>query len=232
MEESPLSGVSDDGPYSIWEVITQSIFIKHAPKREWTPLYASNFFTEGWLQPQVDPPNGSGGSLRQGWIGVPDAFFNRQIVFGIYSYARGANGNANEQTAAFLIESPISRRWDVGFVVPYIDSLQGNGRSSATSFGDVTIENRFLVHETQDLTVSFNFNIRTPTGDITTGNDQTVLTSYFAFYKDLGYNGWSVRRRGRPGRPRERRRRQPLHHPLSKRRCRPYPLSAQYAPCR
>ena len=192
--EAPPSIVgASDGPYTIWEVISQSIFIKHAPKREWTPLYATTFFTEGWLQPQIDPPSGSGGSLRQGWIGVPDAFFNRQIIFGMYSYTQGANGRPNEQVGSFLLESPISRRWDVGFIVPYIDNLQGNGRPSATSFGDVTIENRFLVHETQDLTVSFNVNIRTPTGDAITGNDQTLLTSYFAFYKDLGYKGWSVR---------------------------------------
>jgi hypothetical protein len=71
--------------YSIWETVTLSIFNKHAPKREWTPLYADTFFTEGWLEPHIGPPNGSGGSVRQGWVGAPDAFFNRQIVFGIYS---------------------------------------------------------------------------------------------------------------------------------------------------
>jgi hypothetical protein len=185
--------VSGNGYYSIFETIALSVFPKHAPKREWTPLYAGTFFTEGWLEPQIGPPNGSGGSLRQGWIGVPDAFFNRQIVFGIYSNTRGTNGNANEQTGAFLIESPISRRWDVGFIVPYVDNLQGNGRTSATSFGDVTIENRFLLHETQDLTVSLNLNIRVPTGSTVTGNGHTVLNPYLAFYKDLGYNGWSLR---------------------------------------
>lgn len=183
-----------DGHYTVFETIFQSIFPKHAPKREWTPLYASTFFSEGWLEPQIGPPSGSGGSLRQGWVGVPDAFFNRQIVFGIYSYAQGANGNRNEQTGAFLIESPICRRWDVGFIVPYIDSLQGNGgQAAANSFGDLTIENRFLLHETQDLTVSLNLNIRTPTGSTTTGNDRAVIIPYVAFYKDLGCNGWSVR---------------------------------------
>lgn len=196
-EDQPgASMASSDGPYTIWQTVFQSIFIKHAPKREWTPLFATTFFTEGWLEPQIDPPGGSGGSVRQGWIGVPDAFFNRQFIFGMYSYAQGPNKGQNEQVGSFLLESPISRRWDVGFIVPYIDNLQGNGRASASSFGDVTIENRFLVHETQDLTVSFNFNIRTPTGDATTGNDQTALISYFAFYKDLGYNGWSVRGAG------------------------------------
>src|ERR1022692_1934326 len=154
-----IDEVSQGRPgYTVWETITQSIFPKHAPKREWTPLYASTFLTEGWLEPHIAPPNGSGGSLRQGWIGVPDAFFDRQIV-GLYNYTRGKNGNPNEQAGAFIIESPISRRWDVGFVVPFIDNLQGNGVTSATSFGDVTIVNRFMLHETQDLTVSLNFNV-------------------------------------------------------------------------
>jgi hypothetical protein len=193
MESPPGNCCGSDGPYTIWDTVFLSIFNKHAPKREWTPLYATNFFSEGWLQPHINPPDGSGGSLRQGWIGVPDAFFNRQIIFGIYNYAQGTNGRQNEQNGAVLIESPISRRWDVGFIVPYVDNLSGNGRASATSFGDVTIENRFLLHETKDLTVSLNINIRTPTGDANTGNDRTVLIPYLAFYKDLGYNGWSVR---------------------------------------
>jgi hypothetical protein len=189
--DMPSNGCSG-GRYSIWETVFQSIFRKHAPKREWTPLYASTFLTEGWLEPHIGPPNGSGGSLRQGWVGVPDAFFNRQMV-GIYNYTRGANGDQNEQVGAFLIESPISRRWDVGFIVPFMDNLEGAGRTSATSFGDVIIENRFLLHEMQDLTVSLNLNIRVPTGSTTTGNDRTVLNPYLAFYKDLGFHGWSVR---------------------------------------
>jgi hypothetical protein len=187
------SAVAQDGDFSLCEVIYYSIFTKQAPKRDWTPLYAYNFFTEGWLQPRIDPPNGSGGSLRQGWIGVPDAFFNRQIIFGMYTYAQGAHGAQNSQSASFLVESPISQRWDVGIIVPYVDEVFGDNRPSEASFGDVVIENRFLVHETKDLTVSFNFNIETPTGDTRTSNGQTVLIPYFAFYKDLGFAGWSVR---------------------------------------
>jgi hypothetical protein len=177
--------------YSLCETVFQSIFPKHAPKREWTPLYCDTFFSEGWLEPHIGPPNGPNGSLRQGWVGVPDAFFNRQMV-GIYDYARGANGAPNQQAGAFLIESPISRRWDVGFIVPFVDHIGGNGVSSATNFGDVTVENRFLLHETADLTVSLNLNIRTPTGGTSTGDGRTVLVPYIAFYKDL-WAGWSVR---------------------------------------
>lgn len=52
--------IATDGPYSIWQTVFQSIFVKHAPKREWTPLYANTLFTEGWLEPQIDPPAAPG----------------------------------------------------------------------------------------------------------------------------------------------------------------------------
>ena len=113
------------------------------------------------------------------------------------------------------VESPISQRWDVGIIVPYFNQVFGDNRPTETSFGDMVIENRFLVHETKDLTVSFNFNIETPTGDTRTGNGQTVLIPYFAFYKDLGSPA------GRCAASRDRRaggrsRRRPLRPPSSK----------------
>jgi len=177
--------------YTIWETISQSICGKPDPARPWTPLCAGTFFSDGCREPWIAPPNGPGGSLRQGWVGVPDAFFNRQVV-GIYSNTRGANGAQHEQAAAFLVESPLSRRYDLGVIVPFVDNLQGASRPSASSFGDVIIENRFLLHEVEDLTVSLNLNVRVPTGQLRTGNDRTVMIPYLAFYKDLAA-GFSVR---------------------------------------
>ena len=178
--------------YTCAETLRISFGIHPDPyKREWTPLCFGTFLSEGWCDPFIGPPNGPGGSLRQGWIGVPDAFFNRMIV-GVYNTTRGANGNPNEQVGAAIYETPITRRYMFGVVVPFVDNLQGPGRTSATTFGDVTIENRFLLHETADLTVSLNLNVRVPTGGSSTGNSRTVLDPYLAFYKDL-WCGWSVR---------------------------------------
>ena len=191
-KRSGLPSTSDR--FSLWETVALSIFNKHAPKREWAPLYASTFFTEGWLDPHIGPPSGSGGSLRQGWIGVPEAFFNRQIV-GIYSRTRGVNGAPNEQTGSIILESPMSRRYDFGALVPFVDDLQGNAAQHNTSVGDVLLFNRFLLHETQDLSVSLNVNVRVPTGSRTTGNDRTAVIPYLAFYKDLG-RGFSARGAG------------------------------------
>jgi hypothetical protein len=186
-----FTGFNAGRSYTLWDTISQSICGKPDPARPWTPLYAATFFSEGWREPWIGPPNGPGGSLRQGWVGVPDAFFNRQVV-GIYSNTRGANGAQNEQVGAFLVESPLSRRYDLGVIVPFVDYLEGAGQTSATSFGDVTIENRFLLHETESLTVSLNLNVRVPTGQLSTGNDRTVMIPYIAFYKDFTA-GFSVR---------------------------------------
>ena len=62
--------------------------------KEWTPLTIDTFFTEGWFDANVGPPNGPGGSLRQGWVGVPDAFFDRQVVL-FDTYTQGVRGNPN-----------------------------------------------------------------------------------------------------------------------------------------
>lgn len=182
------------GRWSLWDTVTLSIFPKHAPKREWTPLYASTFFSEGWLEPHIGPPNGPGGSVRQGWIGVPEAFFNRQIV-GLYTYRNGTNGNPNEHVGGMIIESPMNRRYDFGVLATFVDSVGGNGNAQNTTVGDTLFFNRVLIHETADLSVSMNVNVLAPTGSRVTGNHRTSIIPYLAFYKDLGY-GFSARGAG------------------------------------
>jgi Putative MetA-pathway of phenol degradation len=115
------------------------------------------------------------------------------MAVGIYSHTSAGGRGQNEDAGTLLFETPISRRWMVGVSVPVVDSLAaGGGAPSATGFGDVVLENRFLLTETQDTTLSFNFNIRTPTGDTKIGADQTRLIPYLAFWQDMG-KGVSVR---------------------------------------
>ena len=116
--------------------------------KEWTPLTIDKL-CEGWCDPWVAPPDGTGGSLRQGWLGVPDAFFNRMLV-GFDTFAKGNHGGPDANSADFLYETPITRRYMIGFVVPFADTLSATPTAGAkTEFGDVTIENRFLLHETK-----------------------------------------------------------------------------------
>jgi hypothetical protein len=159
---------------------------------KWTPLSCRTFFSEGWCEPYITPPSGSGGALRQGWVNTFDAFFNRQVV-GIYSHSDASRTGRNEDVGSFLFESPISRRWMVGVFVSFVDSLGSTtGSPSATGFGDVIFENRFILTETQDTTLSMNLNVRTPTGDQKVGADQTSIITSLAFWQDLG-KGVSVR---------------------------------------
>lgn len=183
---------ASDETYSLCDTILLSIFNKHAPKREFTPLYLSTFFTDGWLQPHVAPPETTGGSVRQGWAGLNDVFFNRMIDT-IFSAFHGKNGRRNEQVFVEDIETPISRRWMIGVITLWLDALDGNGQSSAASYGDTIIENRFVLHESQDLSVTANINFRVPTGSSSTGNDQTSFIGYIGWYIDLGFQGWSFR---------------------------------------
>lgn len=187
------SCVKETRHYTLGEILEQSLCGEQPdPCREWTPLCAGSFFTEGWCEPWNAPPgSGTGGSLRQGWIGTPDAFFNRMVV-GIYADTDGTSG-ADDQFGALLLENPINRRWMVGALIPFAHHIDGSGADSeSTDFGDVTIVNRFMVQETKDMSLSFNFNVRTPTGDEAQGNDRTRLQSYFAYYFDVGC-GVSIR---------------------------------------
>ena len=158
--------------------------------QEWTPLTFGTIFSEGWTDAWIAPPSGSGGALRQGWITLPDAFFNRMVI-GFYTYSYGTNGIPSEQVGYVQYETPITRRYMFGFVMPVVDNEQGNGVTN-TAFGDVILENRFMLHEDQDLSVSLNINMEIPTGYRNMGYGRTILMPYLAAWRDMG-NGFSLR---------------------------------------
>ncbi len=177
--------------FSLWETMALSIFNKQAPEREWTPLLISDFF-DGWLQPHIAPGATTGGSLRQGWSGLNDVFFNRMIDT-TFSAFRGVNSLPNQQVGAIDIETPLSRRYMFGVISTFIDALDGNGQPAAMSYGDTIFENRIILHESNDVTVTANLNFRTPTGSRGTGNSQTAFLPYIGWYADLGFHGISFR---------------------------------------
>ena len=51
-----------------------------ASTADWTPLYLSELFTEGWNQPFVFSPPSDSGALRQEWINASNGVFYRQWV--------------------------------------------------------------------------------------------------------------------------------------------------------
>jgi hypothetical protein len=195
--EQPQAGWTDQtekessGPYTCLEVLKKSMFGKQPdPERTWTPLTLTDF-AEGWCDPWIAPPNPTGGSLRQGWVNTYDAFFNRMIV-GIGSYAKGSATARDEYAGTLLYETPITRRYMFGVFVPFVDNLQNGATPQATGFGNVVLENRFILEETQDFTLSFNLNGRVPTGSAQLGDNRTSINPYLSFFQDIG-KGFSLR---------------------------------------
>jgi hypothetical protein len=185
--------------YGFFEVICKSAFGQQPdPQRVWTPLTLSDL-SEGWFEPWIAPPNPTGGSRRQGWVNTYDAFFNRMIV-GIDSYTIDNPAQQREQVGTLLYETPITRRYMFGIFVPFVDNLQNGSLPQVTAFGDLTLENRFILRETQDFTLSFNLNGRVPTGDPALGGKRTSINPYLSFFKDLG-RGFSLRGTGGIDRP-------------------------------
>jgi hypothetical protein len=76
------------------DVILESLFGEADPDL-WRPLPLSTLFSEGWREPWVPSPNGSGGAPRQGWINALDGNLYRLWFF---TFAQGFNqaskGNA------------------------------------------------------------------------------------------------------------------------------------------
>ena len=48
-----------------------------AAQANWRPLGLGTFFTEGWNEPYIEPPAGSGGAPRSGWVNSFEGTFFR-----------------------------------------------------------------------------------------------------------------------------------------------------------
>jgi hypothetical protein len=187
-EPSDCSADSIHKSYTLWETISGSVCGKADPDRPWKPL---GFGFDGWNQPWISPPNGDSGAVRQGWINDFQAFFNRN-VFGVYNYSIGVKDKPDAQQGVAVFESPLSRRYMFGVIVPFVNNLNGGDTPSKTGFGDVTFENRWMLTETRNLTLSANLDVTTPTGERSIGADRTVIFPFLAFWTDVGH-GVAVR---------------------------------------
>lgn len=153
-------------------------------KTPFTPLSLWNF-GEGWLEPWIPPPNGELHLQRGGWVNTASGFFSREID-PLFTFNAGTSGTRDEYEGEVNLFVPFNRRFQIGLFVPFVDSLQGNSTlPSATSFGDVIVTPQVMLEETETLSLSALFAIRTPTGETKTGNDRTVLTPSLAIWQDL-----------------------------------------------
>jgi hypothetical protein len=189
----------------LFDTIAESICGQPDPNT-WRPLPCSTLFSEGWFEPWVPSPNGSGGAPRQGWINAADGNFYR---LGFFTFAQAFNqGNkSNAYLGAFTLYTPLSRRLLLITNIPFVER---NGASSGlpiaggpsgdttqtttrnqTTFGDLTFTPRVLLHETQDFSLTSELAVTVPTGNQPlTG--KTVLTPAVGFWNNFA-GRWVIR---------------------------------------
>jgi hypothetical protein len=194
---------SNGEPYSPGDIIWESIFGKPDPNC-WRPLPFSTFFSEGWDEPWVPSPNGSGGAPRQGWINAADGNMYRLWFF---TFAQGFNHppQSNAYLGSYTLLTPFSRRLMLITNVPFVvtnntsDGLptispQGQVLTtthSQTTFGDVSFTPRVLLHETKDFSLTADLTVLTPTGNTPLAG-KTSLVPTIAFWRNIA-DGWVVR---------------------------------------
>src|SRR6185369_5808054 len=107
----------------------------------WYPLPLSTLFSEGWRQPWVPSPNGSGGAPRQGWINAADGNIYR---LNFLTFAQGFNHppHGNAYLGAYTLYAPLSRRLLLITNVPFtmrnnasggLPTVEPEGQSTATT---------------------------------------------------------------------------------------------------
>ncbi len=200
VEASPFSSIqpqTSNRSESILNVIGQSL-IGTLRSDRWRPLGIGSFFSEGWDEPYAPVPSTDGTSRiapRQPWVNSDDGAFYRLFLFS-FGYARGLPGNTNEYTGIFGMFTPFSRRFEIGWGVPFVQSAPnalGTGPTDYwTGAGDLTIIPRFLLAEDKRYTISTNLFVRVPTGNARIGNNVTSLSPDIEFWANP-FTGWVVR---------------------------------------
>jgi len=187
-------------------VILESICGKPDPDT-WRPLPCSTLFSEGWFEPWVPPPIGSGGAPRQGWIDAADGNFYR-VWFFTFAQAFNQGNKSNAYLGAYTLFTPLSRRLLLITNIPFVErngvgsglpissgpsglNTPRTGTRNQTTFGDLTFTPRVLLHETQDFTLTSELAVTVPTGNQPlTG--KTALTPAVAFWNNFA-GRWVIR---------------------------------------
>ena len=186
-----------------FETIRESIFGKPDPDT-WRPLPCSTLFSEGWLEPWVPSPNGSGGAPRQGWINAADGNMYRLWFFTFaQAFNQGPKGNA--YLGSYTLYTPLSRRLLLITNIPFVvrnsvssglPIISPTGQTTPTSknhttFGDLSFTPRVLLHETQDFSLTSELAVLVPTGNQPLAG-KTALIPAFSFWNNFA-GRWVIR---------------------------------------
>ena len=181
---------SEEGPGQSLEsffrdVMAASLVGPLRPDR-WRPLGLDTFFSEGWNEAYAPVPDmGESGAPRQTWIDSADGAFYRLFVIS-FGYARGLPGNTDAYNGSYFMFTPISRRFEIGWFLPFVESSPNltarNPRRYATGVGDLTIAPRFLLAEDKHYTITTNLYARLPIGGVANGNGAATLSPDLEFW--------------------------------------------------
>ena len=159
----------------------------------WRPLPLNTFFSEGWLDPWGKPPGGSSGAPRQGWINALDGLFYRSNFVG-FSQFNDFHAKGAAYLGDYTIFTPVSRRFQLRFDVPFVDSNRaGQTDTYRSSFGDVVVYPRVMLSESRDFTQVLSLAVRTPTGTTKTGDGQATLSPQYEFWYGGLPDDWAIR---------------------------------------
>ena len=189
----PLNA-SDPSP-SCLNVAYESLFgdaSSEAKQSAWRPLTLGTFFTDGWREPFIDPPAGSGGAPRSGWVNSFErALFRAWFVS--FSFANDVKHNGNQYLGGYTIYAPLSRRFEFRIDVPFVTSNKGGADDGYHDrFGDLVVSPRFLLSATQDFSQVLAINIRIPTGSRVNGNGVDSVSPHYQFWYNF-YGNWAAR---------------------------------------
>jgi hypothetical protein len=197
---APPANAFGDAPLrvemSYFDAAVESLFGDAYAPGQWRPLSLGSFFSEGWREPWVGGPAGVNGTTpRHGWLGGFEGVFYR-LWLTPFTYRNNlSKPYSGEQYAGnFVIFLPLNRRFELAFNVPYViaNGTEDPNRGHRSDFGDLTVGTRFLMSESEALTQTFNLDIRTPTGQVETGNNVMALTPRYEMWANP-FGSWVLR---------------------------------------
>jgi hypothetical protein len=177
--QSEVTPVAAAPTYSVWGAARESLFgDPYAHPERWRAMSLGTFFTEGWDEPWISPPRGSGGAPRQSWLNAFNGVFYR-LVSSTFGWAHGAH---DAYSGSLTVDTPLSARLQLQWTIPFVASTVGGDGDRHTGVGDFSLTTRFLLSETQDVTQSFNVAFRTPTGDVVNHNGVASIEPDYEFW--------------------------------------------------
>ncbi len=167
---------------------TRPVHAQSAPAASLSNLTLSNFFSEGWDQPDVKRPN-PGGAPDMALLRVQTNFLEQEFRTDFYS--QQDLNSAKNRTINFadaLIAYGINRRFMVSVTSNY-EWLNSRIPNNDTDAASVAIAGRFQLIDIPGSSYALNVKVTSPAKDI--GNDLSTVTYSLAGWEDLTPYGLS-----------------------------------------